>query len=133
MSLLALVALGALSALAQAAASVKPSTGRFSGVHGFDGPISLTFERERGIGLYLARFSFTGTLKCDDGEAIPYSFRNRRVTARTAARVAKGKFTFKAADIIITGRWSKSRTVAGEVTLRSSPCTKTTGFSAKLR
>ncbi len=133
-TLLAVAALSASSlATAQAATSAKPSTGRFSGTHGFDGPISLTFERESGIGLFLSRFTFTGTLKCDDGETIPYSFRNRRVTARTAARVSKGKFTFRAADIIITGRWSKSRTVSGDVTLRSSPCTKTTGFTARLR
>jgi len=129
-----LVALAvAVPAVAPAATSVKPSTGRFSGTHGFDGPISLTFARESGIGLHLAKFSFTGTLKCDDGETVPYSFKNRLVTARTAARVTKGKFRHRAADIVITGSWTKSRTVTGEVTLRSSPCTKTTGFVAKLR
>jgi hypothetical protein len=134
LALPALVAVAvATPAVAPAATSVKPSTGRFAGTHGFDGPISLTFAREDGIGLHLAKFSFTGTLKCDDGETIPYSFRNRMVTARTAARVTKGKFRHRAADIVITGKWSKSRTVTGEVTLRSSPCTKTMGFVAKLK
>lgn len=129
---LAAVAVAA-PAVAPAATSVKPSTGRFAGTHGFDGPLSLTFARESGIGLHLAKFSFTGTLKCDDGETVPYTFKNRMVTARTAARVTKGRFRHRAADIVISGAWTKTRTVTGEVTLRSSPCTKTTGFVAKLK
>lgn len=130
---LAAIAAVAVPTAALAASSAKPQTGRFAGTHGFDGPISLIFARESGIGLHLAKFSFSGTLKCDDGTTIPYSFKNRTVTARTAARVTRGKFRHRAADIVITGSWSRTGTVKGDVTLRSSPCTKTTGFVAKRR
>jgi hypothetical protein len=127
------VAAVCLGSVASQAATVKPTTGTFRGPHGFDGPISLVFASEDGIGLHPASFTFRGTLKCDAGESIPFSFTNRRVTSRTAARVRKGKFRHRAGDIIITGSWSRTRTVTGDVTLRSTPCTKTTGFVAKRR
>jgi hypothetical protein len=125
-----LVLLLTAPALAQAASA--PKAGSYGGTHGFDGPIYLKFERESGIGLYLARFSFSGTLVCPDGTKIPYSFRDRRVTARTAARVAKRKFTAKASDITIAGTFGE-RGIKGTVKLRASPCEKTVSYSVKRR
>lgn len=127
LAMLALVA----PALAQAA-SAPPKAGSYGGTHGFDGPIRLKFERESGIGLHLARFSFTGTLTCPDGTKIPYSFRDRRVTARTAARVVKRRFTAKSSDITITGTFGERR-IKGTVKLRAIPCEKTVSYSAKRR
>ncbi|MCU0258145.1 MAG: hypothetical protein MUC84_10695 [Solirubrobacteraceae bacterium] len=127
---LLVAACAAAPSVAQAASTPKP--GRYAGTHGFDGPITLVFERESGIGLHLARFSFSGTLRCADGTTIPYRFTNRRVTARSAARVTKGRFTAKSADITISGRFG-AKGVSGDVKLRAIPCEKTVAFSAKRR
>lgn len=114
------------------AAVAPPKAGNYGGTHGFDGPIYVKFERESGIGLHLARFSFTGTLSCPDGTKIPYSFRDRRVTARTAARVVKRRFTARSSDITITGTFGE-KGIKGTVKLRAAPCEKTVSYSAKRR
>ena len=125
-----LAAIGPASALA--ATNDRPSAGRFSGTHAFDGAIKLTFDRESGIGLYVKRYAITGTLRCDD-ESIPIDL-GGMVTARTAARVKSNRrFIVRTATAIIEGRFVSSRRVEGDLTLRTSPCTKTGGFRARRR
>jgi hypothetical protein len=127
-----LLAVAGVAAPSAAQAAAQPAPGRYAGTHGFDGSISLVFERESGIGLHLARFSFSGTLRCEDGTTIPYRFSNRRVTARSAARVRKGRFTAKSSDITISGRFG-AKGVTGQVKLRAIPCEQTLGYITRRR
>jgi hypothetical protein len=122
----------ALAPGASGATSDRPSEGKFRGTHAFDGPISLTFAREDGIGLYLHRYSVRGTLRCADEEiAIDIG---GPVTARTAARVRRGgRFRLISGTVEIVGRYDASRRVSGDIKIKTLACTKEGGFRAVRR
>lgn len=118
---------------AGAATNDRPSAGRFTGEHSFNGSISLKFERESGIGLYLARYAVKGTLRCPSGEEVPID-QGGMVTARTAARVKRDR-TFRLQTVVVrlNGRFVSSRRVRGDITLRTSACSQDGGFKATRR
>jgi hypothetical protein len=137
------LSIGALCALALllpvagapagAATSDRPTTGRFTGEHSFNGPITLRFAREDGIGLHLARWSVKGTLRCPDGENVPID-EGGPVTARTAARVKPDRtFRLHGVTVQLRGRFVSSRRVRGDITIRTSACSSDGGFTAKRR
>jgi hypothetical protein len=124
----------ALLPFAQVAhADTKPAPGTYTGEHGLRGPVKLTFASERGIGLYLAKYSVTGDLQCEGEPVIPMDHSRMTVTARSAAKVSgkKRTFTYRAATLEIRGRFVSSRKVVGTITGKASYCEQTAGFVAR--
>ncbi|HRY09201.1 MAG: hypothetical protein H6526_01260 [Actinobacteria bacterium] len=125
----------ALLPVAQTAhAADKPTPGTFRGEHGLNGGLRLTFAHEKGIGVYLSRYTVSGELRCDGEPVIPLTYQAMRVTARTAAKVRgkKRTFTYRAATLEITGRFVSAKRIAGTITGKASYCTQSAGFVAKL-
>jgi hypothetical protein len=117
---------------AAAATNDRFLTGRFTGEHAFDGTITLQFANEAPIGLYLKRYRFRGTLRCED-ESIPLDL-DHTVTARTSARVRRnGRFELKGATLALQGQYVSGKRVSGRITLKTLPCTRRGGFGASRR
>lgn len=130
-----LLATTALLPMTGAHAADRPSPGSFTGEHGLRGTVSLRFSTERGIGLYLSKYTVLGDLRCDGEPIIPLEYSRMQVTARQAARV-RGKrrtFTYRAATLVINGRFTTPKRITGTITGRASYCEQTAGFTARLK
>lgn len=125
--------LAALAPVANAArTNDRPTTGRFTGDHAFNGTITLTFARQDGIGLYLKSYRFKGVQRCDD-EQIPLNIVHR-TTALTSARVKRDRrFQLNAVPVRIEGRFASSRRVQGAITISTLACRVRGNFSATKR
>lgn len=125
----------ALLPATSAQAADKPAPGTFVGEHGLRGTVSLRFATERGIGLHLSKYTVAGDLRCEGEPIIPMEYTRMQVTARTAARV-RGKrrtFTYRAATLVITGRFTTAKRITGTITGRASYCEQSAAFTARMR
>lgn len=134
-ALLAALALALLAAAPPAGAARtndRPTTGRFTGEHSFNGTITLTFARESGIGLYVKSYRFNGTQRCEYDE-VPLNL-THRTTALTAAKVRRdGRFQLNTVTLRIQGKYVGARRVQGTLTVSTLACRRDGTFAAARR